>query len=125
MDLGCISMPIYEFRCQNCGRDFERIQAFSDQSLPVCPTCQSASVQRKLSPPAVHFKGSGWYVTDSKNSTKSSSSSAKGDEEGGDKKAADASNTAEKSADDKGETTTKTEAVKEKESSSVAKEPAA
>jgi putative FmdB family regulatory protein len=111
-------MPIYEFLCQNCGREFERIQSFSDQSLPNCPACQSTFVQRKLSPPAVHFKGSGWYVTDSKNSTKSTASTKA--DEAGDQKAADSDspNTTEKSAGEKSEAPAKVEAVKEKSSAS-------
>ena len=63
-------MPIYEFSCLECGDQFERIQSFSDKSLPVCPHCHSHRVQRRLSPPAIHFKGSGWYITDSKNASK-------------------------------------------------------
>jgi putative FmdB family regulatory protein len=63
-------MPIYEFSCLECGDEFERIQSFSDKSLPVCPHCHSHRVQRRLSPPAIHFKGSGWYITDSKNASK-------------------------------------------------------
>ncbi|OUC07932.1 hypothetical protein RY27_11975 [Litorilinea aerophila] len=63
-------MPIYEFVCQECGYEFERIQSFSDNSLPRCGQCDSEHVQRRLSPPAIHFKGSGWYITDSKNDNK-------------------------------------------------------
>ena len=36
-------MPIYEFTCLDCDNGFERIQSFSDKSLPVCPHCQNAS----------------------------------------------------------------------------------
>jgi putative FmdB family regulatory protein len=59
-------MPIYEFACQDCGHEFEKIQSFSDSSTPACPNCQGVHVQRRLSAPAIHFKGSGWYITDSK-----------------------------------------------------------
>jgi putative FmdB family regulatory protein len=65
-------MPIYEFACQDCGHEFEKIQSFSDSSTPVCPNCQGVHVQRRLSAPAIHFKGSGWYITDSKTAAKSS-----------------------------------------------------
>jgi putative FmdB family regulatory protein len=67
-------MPIYEFVCLDCGNQFEKIQSFSDTTTPYCLQCHSARVQKRLSPPAVHFKGSGWYVTDSKNGSKSASS---------------------------------------------------
>jgi putative FmdB family regulatory protein len=55
-------LPLYEYRCPECGR-FEQIQKFSDPILTTCPTCASP-VEKLLSPPAIQFKGSGWYVTD-------------------------------------------------------------
>ena len=63
-------MPIYEFVCQQCGHEFERIQSFSDTSTPVCPHCAAVEVDRQVSRPAIHFKGSGWYITDSKEKSK-------------------------------------------------------
>ena len=68
-------MPIYEFVCQDCGHEFEKIQSFSDSSTPSCPNCQGRHVQRRLSAPAIHFKGSGWYITDSKKPNSASSPS--------------------------------------------------
>lgn len=73
-------MPIYEFVCQTCGSEFEKIQSFSDKTVPVCPRCQSSQVERQMSRPAIHFKGSGWYITDSKADNKDrKDSSAKAD----------------------------------------------
>lgn len=69
-------MPIYEFMCQACGNEFEKIQSFSDTTVPVCPSCQSTQVQRRMSRPAIHFKGSGWYINDSKSSNKEGSKKA-------------------------------------------------
>jgi putative FmdB family regulatory protein len=69
-------MPIYEFVCLDCGHDFERLQSFSDTTTPGCPTCNSVRVQRRLSPPAIHFKGSGWYVTDSKSGARNGKGSS-------------------------------------------------
>src|SRR6185369_5815899 len=63
-------VPIYEFVCQACGNEFEKIQSFSDVIAPTCPRCQSTQVQRQMSRPAIHFKGSGWYITDSKSDNK-------------------------------------------------------
>jgi putative FmdB family regulatory protein len=74
-------MPIYEFACQDCGHEFEKIQSFSDSSTPGCPNCQGRHVQRRMSAPAIHFKGSGWYITDSKNAGKSSATGPKNSEE--------------------------------------------
>lgn len=65
-------MPIYEYVCQSCGDDFEKLTSFSNTSVPACPSCHSTSVERQLSTPAIHFKGSGWYINDSKPSTKES-----------------------------------------------------
>jgi len=59
-------VPIYEFICHNCGAEFERLVSFSDNSSVNCPSCQGTQVQRQLGLPAIHFKGSGWYITDSK-----------------------------------------------------------
>jgi len=58
-------MPIYAYRCQVCGAEFERLQSFSDTSVPRCPEGHK-EVVRLLKPPAIHFKGSGWYITDSR-----------------------------------------------------------
>jgi len=59
-------VPIYEFICQTCGEEFEKIQSFSATLSPTCPRCQSLQVQRQMGRPAIHFKGSGWYINDSK-----------------------------------------------------------
>ncbi|MFQ5847842.1 MAG: FmdB family zinc ribbon protein [Candidatus Methylomirabilales bacterium] len=56
-------MPIYEYQCEVCGHTFEVIQKFSDDPIASCVVC-SGSVHRVLSPPALVFKGTGWYVTD-------------------------------------------------------------
>ena len=56
-------MPLYEYRCQSCGHQFEKIQSFSAPDEKECPVCQGP-VERLLSAPAVQFKGSGWYATD-------------------------------------------------------------
>jgi putative FmdB family regulatory protein len=55
-------MPIYEYRCRK-GHDFEVRQRFADEPLSTCEVC-GAAVQRVFRPPAVHFKGSGFYNTD-------------------------------------------------------------
>jgi putative FmdB family regulatory protein len=57
-------MPLYEYECEDCGSRFEQIQKFSDPPLEVCPKCGRGPVQKLMSPPAIQFKGSGWYITD-------------------------------------------------------------
>jgi len=57
-------MPLYEYKCEACGTQFEKIQKFSDPPIDVCPNCGKGPVVKLLSSPAIQFKGSGWYVTD-------------------------------------------------------------
>ncbi len=57
-------MPLYEYKCDACGATFEVIQRFSDAPIEICRACGAAPVHKVLSAPAIHFKGSGWYVTD-------------------------------------------------------------
>ena len=56
-------MPLYEYQCSKCGRVFEVIQKFSDAPLTTHEDC-GGKVDKLLSAPAFHLKGSGWYVTD-------------------------------------------------------------
>lgn len=56
-------MPLYEYKCERCGKTFEVIEKFSDEPLKVHEGC-GGEVERLLSAPALQFKGSGWYVTD-------------------------------------------------------------
>lgn len=56
-------MPLYEYRCSKCERVFEVMQKFADAPLTVHEDCGGA-VERLISPPALQFKGSGWYITD-------------------------------------------------------------
>ncbi|NDJ11590.1 MAG: zinc ribbon domain-containing protein [Acidobacteriia bacterium] len=56
-------MPIYEYKCQSCGKVFERIQRFADSPLTTHDDC-GGTVDRLVSAPAFHLKGSGWYATD-------------------------------------------------------------
>jgi putative FmdB family regulatory protein len=56
-------MPLYEYQCDACGSRFEVIQRFSDPPVSECQSC-GGSVRKLFSSPAIHFKGSGWYVTD-------------------------------------------------------------
>ncbi len=55
-------MPIYEYRCEQ-GHTFDVLQRMSDDPVAVCQACE-APAQRVFRPPAVHFKGSGFYSTD-------------------------------------------------------------
>jgi putative FmdB family regulatory protein len=57
-------MPLYEYRCEACNHQFEKIQRFSDDPISICPSCGQGPVVKLLSSPAIQFKGSGWYITD-------------------------------------------------------------
>ena len=61
-------MPIYEYKCEECGHQLEAIQKFSDEPLTDCPECGKPALKKMLSASAFHLKGSGWYQTDFKNS---------------------------------------------------------
>lgn len=56
-------MPIYEYRCMQCGKEFEEWQKFSDAPVDVCPTC-GGKASRLISQSTFVLKGTGWYVTD-------------------------------------------------------------
>lgn len=76
-------MPIYGYRCRNCGHEFEILQKMSDAALTTCPKC-SGPLQKLLYPAGVIFKGSGFYSTDYKGS--SSKTSSNGSESSSDNK---------------------------------------
>lgn len=65
-------MPIYEYECESCGQRFERFQSVRDAPLGQCPQC-SGRVHKVFHPVGIVFKGSGWYITDSRTSTSSTS----------------------------------------------------
>lgn len=59
-------MPKYDFHCETCGKEFSESLPMGTVNLPACPTCKNSTAVRKLlRAPMVHFKGSGFYKTDS------------------------------------------------------------
>lgn len=58
-------MPIYDYHCDHCGHAFSAVQRFADDRIAVCPSCGQPP-RRLLSNPALVFRGSGWYKTDSR-----------------------------------------------------------
>ncbi len=69
-------MPIYEYKCLECGYRFEKFQRLNEASPDFCPRC-GGLIKKVLSAPAIHFKGSGWYVTDYARPNPSNSSRSK------------------------------------------------
>jgi putative FmdB family regulatory protein len=61
-------MPIYEYRCTSCGHELEALQKLSEAPLTECPACHAAALKKKVSAAGFQLKGSGWYVTDFRNS---------------------------------------------------------
>ena len=75
-------MPVYEYRCKECGYEFDRHQSFAEARLTDCPTCEAKGALRKVfGNVGVTFKGSGFYRTDSR-STGASSLGANGSQNG-------------------------------------------
>ena len=70
-------MPTYQYACPDCGADFERVQKFTDKPIKKCPTCGKSKVHRVVGRIAVSFKGSGFYLNDSKSSSSTSKEAAK------------------------------------------------
>ncbi len=58
-------MPTYSYRCDTCSRQFDQFQKFSEATLTDCPDCAGA-IRRVIHPVGVVFKGSGWYINDSR-----------------------------------------------------------
>jgi len=63
-------MPIYGYRCAECGEEHEALQKVSEPPLTVCPACGKPALQKQLSAAGFQLKGSGWYATDFKASAK-------------------------------------------------------
>jgi len=59
-------MPIYEYKCQNCGHFFEVLQRISEEPLSDCPKCKKDALKKLVSAPNFRLKGEGWYETDFK-----------------------------------------------------------
>lgn len=57
-------MPIYEFKCQNCGEITEKWQKISDPYPTECPVCKTGKLDKIMSATGFALKGEGWYVTD-------------------------------------------------------------
>lgn len=59
-------MPTYVYACDACGKQFEQFQSFKEEPLSVCRCGIEGKVRRVIQPAGVVFKGSGWYINDSR-----------------------------------------------------------
>lgn len=77
-------MPTYEYRCPQCGNDFEKFQKMSEEPVADCPECGTASQRRLSGGAGLLFKGSGFYITDYRgDSYKKAADADKGGSSGG------------------------------------------
>ena len=79
-------MPIYAYKCAECGADTEVLQRVSDAPLKDCPQCGRPSLVKQVTAAGFQLKGSGWYVTDFKNKPAPAKSESKPKVEGGEGK---------------------------------------
>jgi putative FmdB family regulatory protein len=101
------NMPIYTYRCENCGVQFERRQKFTEDPLTICPECEESSLRKVYLPVGIVFKGSGFYSTDNRSPSGENRSSVKKEKESG-------SESEEKTSSKKPETEKKSSESKEK-----------
>ncbi len=90
-------MPVYTYRCDNCGVRFERLQGFNDPVLTRCPECNKKSLHKVYTPVGIVFKGSGFYATDHRSPSGSVDRSSKNTES--EQKSEPAKATTDKSTD--------------------------
>lgn len=112
-------MPTYEYTCRDCGHTFEIVQSMLDEPLTMCPEC-GGSLRKVFAPPAISFKGSGFYATDHGKKAKRSEVKA-----GAEKKADGDGSSADASTSSKDAVTKESAAASDSSSSSAKKEPAA
>jgi putative FmdB family regulatory protein len=77
-------MPTYEYTCRDCGHTFEIVQSMLDEPLTMCPEC-GGSLRKVFAPPAISFKGSGFYATDHGKKAKRAAEAAGDGEKTGEK----------------------------------------
>jgi putative FmdB family regulatory protein len=97
-------MPIYTYRCEACGIQFERHQSFTDAPLKTCPECRKKAIKKVITPTKIIFKGSGFYATDHKSPSGDTSGVKKADSE---KESAPKESTSKESKPAESKTTTK------------------
>jgi putative FmdB family regulatory protein len=59
-------MPIYEYKCDECGAIFENFQKITDKDIDICQSCKKSGIKKLISSSGFRLKGSGWYETDFK-----------------------------------------------------------
>ncbi len=86
-------MPIYEYQCEKCGHQLEKLQKMSDEPLKDCPECEEPALRKLVSAAAFKLKGTGWYETDFKDNSKKKPDTKTTDKKESDKKVTPAKET--------------------------------
>jgi putative FmdB family regulatory protein len=87
-------MPTYQYQCDECGNSFDRFQKFSEDALTTCPAC-GGPIRRVIGNVGLVFKGSGWYINDSRPMASESAPAGDAAKPGADKAAEPAASTTE------------------------------
>lgn len=114
-------MPLYEYKCRSCGKTFEVIQKFADEPLKTHADC-GGEVERLISAPAFHLKGTGWYATDY---AKSNGKSAKSEEARSEQAKSEKSSKNETKSETKSDSATEKKTESKPAASTDTKSPAA
>ena len=106
-------MPTYQYTCTDCGEPVEAVQKFTDDPLTVCAAC-GGRLRKVFSPVGIVFKGSGFYRTDSRNSSVAADAKPGMDRDKQDKQSAESAKSGESSngSADKADKADKTAAKK-------------
>ena len=94
-------MPIYEYRCDNCGHELEAFQKLSENPLKTCPECNQDTLIKKVSAAGFRLKGSGWYETDFKKSGDKKKNIGSSDDKGGSSTSSEKAGSTDSSSSDK------------------------
>jgi|SRR3981081_2418356 putative FmdB family regulatory protein len=124
-------MPIYGYRCEQCGHEVELLQSMSDEPLRVCPNCMGP-LRKMIYPVGIVFKGSGYYTTDykspgsaSRHGDSDAAASATASSDGGAEPAAKGGSGGENKSESKSESKPDSKSAKEASKPSSSTKPAA
>jgi putative FmdB family regulatory protein len=124
-------MPIYGYRCEQCGHEVELLQSMSDEPLRVCPNCMGP-LRKMIYPVGIVFKGSGYYTTDykspgsaSRHGDSDAAASATASSDGGAEPAAKGGSGGENKSESKSESKPDSKSAKEASKPSSPTKPAA
>ena len=109
-------MPLYAYKCDNCGVQFDKLQKFTDKPIKRCPECGKSKTRRVIQASGIIFKGSGWYKTDSQSASSSTMPSPSSSKK--EKKADSSESKTESKAESKTESKTESKAESKTESKS-------